>query len=370
MSHLLVSTNNEILTWIKWGIHTEVWTYNGLEYITSERGYKLYLEEIVDRRIILSGDLLSPQTSFPLYGYKTNWAGYYLTESQNPFEAIAPELLDKITWMAGQYWFCHKETSPPTKSTGYWWRCACEKGSIELNYGDMIEIFPSENIDQFQWQNVFQSQKEEIKESPTMFSFVEQAEYDALIIELDTTAIPLEIGAFAGDSCIGATKVLPDDTIVLICAYTSGFEGQEITFQSVYSTKSGAVTSDDYYVLNPLTAQREKRRIVAGEKQPWFDISFTIRKNNSITLQECWIRCYPNPGKNLINCSYYNSSMNDVKIYLFDYYGREVNIWGKGIQNKGIYHFTFNSSALPQGVYLLQLNTGGLSTSCKLIIIE
>lgn len=238
----------------------------------------------------MTGTVLAPNYIFvdDLVAFVPNWTSYFLESTQSPFDAIGTEFLDKITWMAGQYWYCHKESTSGEKNSGYWWRCACEQGRIELKYADMIEIFPSEDISDFHWQTAGQPPLDDPKGPSELFSYQEQPEYDAIMIELDTGNLPQEIGALAGDTCIGATAVHSGDTLALICAYTLGFEGEEITFELVFPTKT-VMQSNDYVVLNTSTGIREKRRIIAGEDQPYFLVSFKLNSSQLPPNEADWV---------------------------------------------------------------------------------
>jgi len=341
-----------------------------LNSVKSSLGYKLETHNPGVSVLPMTGTILSPETTFPLFSFKSNWTGYYLTRTQSPFDAIGTEFLDKITWMAGQYWYCHKESNHGMKNSGYWWRCACEKGRIELKYADMIVIYPSENIGNFHWQYGSQHSPNDPKNPSLAFHFQEQPEYDPIIIELDTMNRPEEIGAFAGDSCIGATTVLPNDTTVLICAYAQGFEGQEITFELLYSTKSTRPRCNDYLVLNNHTGIREQRRIVAGEKQPYFLVSLKQGLGQLPPTESSWLQCQPNPAGNEVTVTYFLDEEANVSVQLTSAVGSVVITWQQGMQNAGSYSFKFSTVNLPAGCYQLIMSVGNINRMQKLMIIH
>jgi DNA-binding beta-propeller fold protein YncE len=347
-----------------------LWT-GDLEFIKSSLGYKLYTANNDISLLPMTGSVLASNTIYDddLVAFVPNWTGYFLESTQSPFDAIGTEFLDKITWMAGQYWYCHKESNSGEKNSGYWWRCACEQGRIELKFADMIEIFPSEDISGFHWQTAGSPPLHDPKGPSELFSYQEQPEYDAIMIELDTGNLPQEIGAFAGDTCIGATTVHSDDTLALICAYTQGFEGEEITFEMVSPTKT-VMQSNDYNVLNTRTGIREKRRIIAGEDQPYFLVSFNLNPGQLQSPEADWIQCRPNPANQEVNVSYWLAKECRVNLELVDAMGRMVMSWNRNWQNAGTYNFSFNTQTLPSGVYQLIIVTGYSSTFDKLIIFH
>jgi len=347
---------------------TQGWSGN-LVNVKSSLGYKIQTQYPEIAELPMTGTILSPETTFPLFDLRPNWTGYYLTETQTPYDAIALEFQDKIGGIQGQYWYCYKEYIH-TKNSGYIWRCACSQGSIELKYADMVVIYPTENIDDFHWQYGGQLSPNDPKNPSLFFQYNEQPEYDAIFIELDTMNKPEEIGAFAGDSCIGATTVLPTDTTVLICGYTKGFEGQEITFNLVYPTKSFRPDYDNYYVMNNQTGIREQRRIVAGEKQPYFLVSFN-EKSGQVPLEESsWMTCRPNPADNEARVSYFINEDTETNFQLFNSLGSLVKSWKRGYQKAGAYDFRFSTASFPSGYYQLEMNTGNIHYTQKLIIIH
>jgi hypothetical protein len=339
-----------------------------LDNVNSTLGYKLTTSNTGLSYLPMSGTILSSGTTFPLLSRVPNWTGYFLESTQSPFDAIGTDFLDKITWIAGQYWYCHKETIE-TKSTAYWWRCACEQGKIELKYADMIEIFPSENIPDFHWQTGGAPSLVDPKIPSQSFNFQEQPEYAPIMIELDTNVLPQEIGAFAGDSCIGATTVLPDDTLALICAYTDGFEGQEITFEMIYPTKS-LRQDDDYLVLNTRTGIRERRNIIAGEDQPYFLVSFKNNYDSDIPIIQDWLQCRPNPANQQVTISYFIKKDSRVHLKLTDMTGRDVKDWDRSWQTAGSYSFNIQTDHLPEGIYQLAMSTQAGNIVQKLLIIH
>ncbi|HPM93133.1 MAG TPA: T9SS type A sorting domain-containing protein [Bacteroidales bacterium] len=347
------------------------WTYDGLTEVYSERGYKIHLLPEQSRILDLTGTILDRASTFLLYAINPNWIGYFLPITQSPFDAIPEEFLNKITRITGQYWSCFKKDPlPPLKSSGSLWGCACQQGRIELKYGDMITVNTVEEIGAFHWQygGIFASV--EPKAPSLYFQYEEQPAYDAIFIELDTLNLPEEIGAFAGDSCIGATTVLPSDTMALICAYTEGFEGEEITFELLYPTKSARPRCRDYSVLNTTTGIREKRRIVAGENQPYFLVSLKSQENIPADEAAFNVNVRPNPARDEFTVSYFSGEEALVELSLINTLGLPVRSWQRGIQGAGSYSIMISTTGLPSGCYYLKVKAGNAVEIQKIIIIH
>jgi hypothetical protein len=341
-----------------------------LENVQSTLGYKLETDNETVSTLPMTGTVLDAGTTMPLYGLKSNWAGYFLPAVQSPFEAIGAEFLEDINSLKGQYWSCYKKDPGHTKNSGSVWACACQQGRVEINYGEMIEIHATDDIPAFHWQMAGMQQQPEPKPPSLSFQFVEQPEYDALFIELDSLALPDEIGAFAGDSCIGATTVLAGDTMALVCAYTEGFEGEEITFELLYPTKSARPRCRDYSVLNPATGIREKRRIVAGENQPYFLVSLKSQDITETRESGFNMRIRPNPATDQFTVSYFIGRETPVEFCLFNALGLQVDAWQRGSQSAGNYSLTISAAALPSGCYYLKARAGYEIEMQKVIIIN
>ena len=374
MVHLLVDENQEAMTSVVWNQQT-LWQYDGLNYVYSEKGYKLRLEPEQERTLYLTGSILEPQTQLHLYAEKHNWVGYFLKIPQSPFDAIPENITNNLYSMVSQYWWCYNYAliqPPPTKSTSNTtseWRCACNQLNMELNYGDMVILHSKEEQD-FAWNQSGSDPNLPNKDAPENFVFEEQADYNAYFIELDTNDLPDEIGAFAGDTCIGATKVLPGDSTVLICGYDDGFEGEEICFQTVYDTKSTKPVIDDYRVLNTQTGIMEKRKILVGEPQPFYLISLKTSKENEPGPSDAWIRVFPNPAKQKVSVSYFIPVCGDVKITINGIVGGEWYSEKRGYQPPGEYKFDLNNDRLPAGCYLVTLQYNHQAISDKLMIFK
>jgi hypothetical protein len=342
-----------------------------LEEVRSTLGYKIETSNDDLSILPLTGTVLDPGTIIELYGRKFNWTGYFLPQTQSPFDAIGSEFLDKIDQITGQYWSCFKKDPSPTKSTGGGlWYCACQQGRVEIKYNDMVVLSPSEDISNFHWQMAGQAPLEDPKAPSQSFQYREKPEYDPIFIELDTVNPPEEIGAFAGDSCIGATMILPSDTMALICAYSEGFEGEEITFEMIYSTKSGRPKNRDYYVLNLNTGIRERRRIIAGEKQPYFFVSLKQSEESIPDEISFNLEVIPNPAGDEFIVEYFTNQETAIEMQLFNALGLPVHSWNRGIQPEGSYSYKINTSGFPSGCYYLRMKAGNDIQIRKILIIH
>ncbi len=78
-------------------------------------------------------------------------------------------------------------------------------------------------------------------------------------------------------------------------------------------------------------------------------------------------RCYPVPIKDVTAISYELKTNNMVTISLFNKIGQSVLEIYSGDQSKGEHHITFNSSALPSGIYFLLMKVGDELATKKVV---
>ncbi len=344
--------------------------------VQSTYGYKLiaYNEDI--SYLPMTGSILDPETEITIYDGHENWVGYFLPETQSPFDAIPEEVLSHLKYIRAQYWSClnYSFIAPPPKSTESSignWRCECNQGRIEMQYNDMVILMLGNTEEQtFSWNRAGSGGANNNKVAAEYFVYKEKEDYEALFIDLDSIDLPDEIGAFAGDSCIGATKVLPGDTSAMICAYTQGFEGEEISFELIYPTKATRPMVDDYLVFNDQTRINENRKIRIGEKKQFYLVSFSKKFDNTGLMNATWIHCLPNPARDEATIVYFVPDETSVRISLANILGKEIRNWDQEQQTAGEYNLKFKTSTIPAGYYLVSLTAGNQTCAEKLLIIH
>jgi hypothetical protein len=132
----------------------------GLSNIDTKYGYKLNLSyDPYPEKIWLHiyGTVLPADASLTIYRHYDNWIGYWLYETQSPFDAFPSFVLDQVSAIIAQNWMCSKYAIiRDGNGVGIpVWFCACHEGRVELMYGDMVIL---QNPDggsgqfDFQWQ--------------------------------------------------------------------------------------------------------------------------------------------------------------------------------------------------------------------------
>ncbi len=353
----------------------------GFHNVNSIAGYKLkllYTNPPDQKWLLLSGDLIHPDDAVvTLSGGganpKENWLGYYLPLTQSPFDAIDDDIESNLSIIKAQNWMCYNEV-PLGESV--LWRCACNKGDIELKYGDMVIVKTRDGIDVpgFQWQFFGNPISDIDRQESEYYEYTETADYTPIFIELDTTENPVEIGAFVEDSCVGATTVMPDDSLLLISAYTEGLSG-EVYFEEYYGTqKSTQPPITDYYVTTPKLKFAQKRLIHTNEQEDYYVVSFKEHDLNKDYNSEnkLWIKCIPNPvgSQGMVSCHIPIKSYTEITLY--DMTGTLITVIHKGMLNAGDHEFSLSGNELPQsnGIFLLSVKTTSGNEQLKIMIMK
>lgn len=365
--------------------------FNGLEWpmnqpltrVDSKYGYKLNLvyDDPPPEKIWLHmyGTVLPSTTPLTIYRRYDNWIGYWLYETQSPLDALPSSVLDQLSSIIAQNWICGRysglsqgDGQPPS-----YWLCACHEGKAQLRYGDMVilrTIDGTSNIN-FQWQRFGNPVTGRDRPETEHFLYTEQAEYAPYLIELDSTQLPKEIGAFVNDTCVGATAILPGDTLILIPGYIEGMSG-EVSFEMYFdSLKSAAPAITEYFVENPKNLIREKRTIYTNEKQDYFLVSFKEKQGESYLSSIPGIMVIPNPATEQCSVVFTLPQAGKIIIEIIDLFGRKVNTLSKGYLPAGNHRIEVNLSdttgnKIAEGVYLIQVSCGQFKGQSKLIILQ
>ena len=375
ISHLLQP--DEDLTSLEYSFYGG-WDEQGLSEIISDRGYILEFSNDDPRIVTCEGTILDAAHQVNLYGpNKYNWVGYFLPETQDVFDAIPQTVLDNLNVIQAQDWACVKYYfNGSDGSTDSCWMCSDRK---PLEYGDMLKLKPYSNTT-MQWHRYgIAPSRGDIPKSEH-FGYDELTAYTPIYIEMDSTENPAEIGAFVGDSCIGATVVGESDTLVLVRTYTNDTTGQEILFETWYdSLKSAPARISEYYTYNHHTLRKEKRAIYTGNMADYYLVSFNGNENiiepaspePNISIQS--IR--PNPFSETTEITYALLSCANTMISILTLDGQQIYQISQGTQCNGTYTVnwdgtTYTGEKAGNGIYLLCIEAGMEKAIEKLVYIK
>jgi hypothetical protein len=377
INHLLQPEGDE--TYLEYTF-LEGWFEYYLDEIISDRGYILELFNSDPRTITCEGTILNADHLINLYGpNKYNWVGYFLPETQDVFDAIPQLVLDNLNVIQAQDWACVKYYfNGSDGSTDSCWMCSDRK---PLRYGDMLKLKPYSNTT-MQWQRFGVAPSKDGIPKSEYFGFDEQTAYTPIYIEMDSTENPAEIGAFIGDSCIGATVVGENDTLVMVRAYTNDTTGQEILFETWYdSLKSTPARISEYYTYNHHTLRKEKRAILTGNMADYYLVSFNGNENENTNepvspepnISILSIR--PNPFSEITEINYSLLSRANTRISILTLEGQQIYQISQGILCKGTFTVSWDGTThsgkkAGNGIYLLYIEAGMEKAIEKLVYIK
>jgi hypothetical protein len=345
-----------------------------LDEVYSTRGYKLNLNpaDLPAPYITLEGARLYSDCHINLAGNGTrNWIGYFIEESQYPWQAFPADLYNtKLTLIQAQYWSMVKdETKGSWKITGK---------VTPIKYGDMVIVKTNQaQTIFFQWNHPEESEGDKIIPTPIAFTWTEQSDYIPFFIETDSTSDITEIAVKVDGECKGATVRLPGDTLVEVDGYLEELPiGAVVEFETWNGQKSVPVEKGGYVVENPFTGKKEKRNIYIGEKQEYYDVSFKSGEVYTIPDDISQISCQPNPFKNEMVITMRLNNNQQVSVQIFDITGSLVKTLMHGTLPGGYYEIKWNGTnesgnKVKEGVYFYKIKTGnGTEISEKIVLIN
>ncbi len=345
----------------------------------SYRGYKLNLEPSQSNTLFLNGYLEDPNTYITLYpDAKKNWVGYFIKEEQDVLDALA-DVLDDIYVIKNKDYFCYfgdvmdgPSSAQPPVPTHNW---HCNTIAHNIKYGQMVEIWAKTQLD-FTWNYSGNPPLKTTTGGPEYFTFTEQADYDMLMVELDTTENPVEIGAFVNDSCVGASLVGVNDTVVGMQIYDEGIAG-DITFEQYFGTKSSeSETIRKYSVYDKNNRKSIKQSLHSQELDGHAFVSLRSDEGvHSSSDRDIGLNCYPNPTSELLTINYTVNRKSDIKLDVINSVGQTVAILVNGFQMEGSNMTTWELEAsdgtkLNTGLYSVRLMTCNNMIIKKIIILS
>lgn len=337
------------------------WQVVPFNTIRSTKGYKLNIAVKDKYKHTMYGSDLAIDTPIPLYeqqnGNPENWIGYFLHQPLEPEDAFKG-VWDKLTKIQTQHWTMIRLTTD-----GKWLRPA---NVSPLTYGDMAIVEVSKNCT-LVW-NADQSEEALMLTERGEAEQFEYTEYDSYIpwfIQADSLPGVTEIGLMAGDTCIGATAVMPGDTLVEVNAYpqavSPGTPIEIVTVNGLKSTMPETLTGYLVGSIDPVPQQH--RKVYAGEGLPWYHITFGETKPLKDQAPEQvgrLLKISPNPFTSATTIYFSVDRECHVEIQVAGLNGQAIATVTAGNFMPGAYQSIWNESpgtvAEPKnGVYVVRL---------------
>ncbi len=333
------------------------WSSTPFNEIKSTKGYKLNIQDQGTFTHTMYGTDLYLNTPIQLYrgqsGNPENWIGYFMPMSLEPEDAFVG-VWEYLTKIQTQDWTMTKT------STGKWLSPA---SVAPLKYGDCVIVEVSQNCTLY-WNEDGEPSEGEDRAGTEYFGYTEFASYIPWYIETDSLEDVVEIGLMANDSCIGASVVMPGDTLVEVNAYTQAVPpGTPVEIVTWEGYKSTAKRRNDYLVNNFRTGIKENRRVYTGEGQPYYYISFGDGQNNSPPANTQPVRIInvsPNPCKDYTNINFSVGMDAWIKIAVAGINGQPVATLTNGYYSVGSYQAEWHPGEQPgnrvqNGIYIIRL---------------
>ena len=346
-----------------------VWTIEQYENILSTKGYKLNILDQGAFTHTMYGTDLEPNTLVPLYvqqnGNPENWIGYFLPIALEPEDAFVG-VWDYLTKIQTQHWTM-------VKVNGNW---ICASNVTPLKYGDAVIVEVSQNCT-LCWNTAAEpAEEKEERGKSEYFSYVEYSDYIPWYIEMDSLQGVQEIALLAGDSCIGASVVLPGDTLLEVNAYSQAVHpGTPVEIATWDGLKSTARNKRDFLVSNIRTGARESRKVFTGEGLPYYRITFGNAKNSEEQTSAVSVRFLnisPNPCTGYTNIGFAVERDAMVEIRITGINGKTLTSFVNGFYPEGAYQSVWQpGNEDGNGIYLVQLIVNGsLIQHEKLVVIR
>ena len=347
---------------IEW--NGQYWT-NLNHIFTSPQGYKFKMSESLQEPVNLeiSGFLEDPDTEIFLLGDgEDNWVGYFIERTVRVEHAFIG-IWDNLYYIKTQFWTMVR-VGPDT------W--IGTSGRPTLSYGDMAIVKCYDDCS-FVWNTNTESVEPYVRGKAENFSYEEHADYTPIFVELEPEDLPDEIGVLVEGECKGAAIV--EDTLTQINAYLDGNSG-EIEFEMYYSDRSSASADvvKDYFVFNPETMIKEKRKILSDEYRDYYLVSF--KGDESINISEHLIvQSSPNPFTHNTTIQYTLPQETDVNVTIYNIKGQKVKTLVTGKYAKGTYTSTWdgkNEAGRPisNGIYFYKVETDNNTIIKKMLLLR
>lgn len=353
--------------------------------ISSEQGFKLYLEEKGDHILEIPGERLpiDYKIPYPLSTRTANWLGYWIPYSQNIKDAFGG-LFENIFAVEAEDWFyISSDLSPLVRGNqrGFY------NDSQNLNtpssstigknfeYGKGYIIYFEEPIQSFHWNDSGREMQKVEEREPAFFTYRQLANYDVI----DFLEIPedvIEIGVFADSVCYGAKAV--NDASEQIIVYRRFAPRDEIPYEFKFITSSQEEkTRKVVNVFDKETGLFENRELLAGKQK------YAIVKSGNLAIPEpelAWVSEFlvedNSLGSDLKFIIHFTlQKPSDIELSIHDVNDLLIRQLVKGSFSAGSHSVTWDGKEnegkkVGSGLYLYKLKSNDQVFSKKILLLK
>jgi hypothetical protein len=364
---------------------TKIWengSWDGALNFVKTSGYKLEFVDDEEYELTVSGEGVDyDNTTVTLETYPDgNWVGYWIPQPQgisNIFSSIPGLYMEK-----SENWTIFKQDE-------YNWSYP-QNVPLYLEFGKMYIIYTTSQVVDFTWPvptAPYYPPTGPIV-PPINFTFKDGPDYEVFNIEsIDNDQDVIEVGVFAGDTCVGAS-VFTGDYPLQILAYTNPSHSEEvINFVVHRSTREEDRNIRTVEVLDPETGEyyeevlqpQSKRiatlRLGAGEE--------IEEREDIVKPQFALSQNYPNPI--LMNQASRTSELTridfslpedaEVSLNIYNVKGQIVKSLTSGVLSAGRHTVSWdgnndNNQRVSSGVYFYRLDNGKKTINRKMLIVK
>jgi len=303
------------------------------------------------------------------------WVTYNLASSQSVKDALGGHF-GNVYKVVGENWS---------------WDARLISGNVNetkpMEFGKMYEIYFTSTIPYFEWTDVritrdgFITLNEpatgKLNSQSQYFSFTYQDTYEAIdVMSLSSNQENcLEIGAFAGDICVGAT--IAEGFPVQVPAYTKGFEGIPLTFKVLLTDGDVLMFSSRAEVYNIETSCYEENFIIAGSIGHTA-VRLKIKSDDEESRISARIsnhHAYPNPFNPSTTISFNLTNSATVALDVYNIKGQMVKMLLHKPLPSGYHNIQWNGSddnnrPVSSGIYFYRIKIDNHQTIGKMLLMK
>ena len=365
-----------------WSIQTQYgWideSGNSVPPISEDLDYRIGIKfKGIDPVYIHTGGDIKPVADYVITDpSEPQWLAYNVANSQSLEDALGDYFSD-VYRVDAENWYYDEHSS-----TNEW------NKHRPMEFGKMYVVYFQSIHPHFTWNDSRNRGGDIIANQPARgklnrvsrhFSFEKQPNYEVIdILSLSKNQENFtEIGVFAGNVCVGATRI--EDFPVQILIYTKGYEGSQLTLRATDHT--GAVTQinpivqAEYSIGNGVYDYND-RVLIAG------DIDYVVVKLNNDTGPTENIPAtitthnnYPNPFNPTTSINFNISNLSRVTVEVFNIKGQKVKTLLNDTLQTGSHSVVWDgndSHNMPtsSGLYFYRISTENSQTTGKMILLK
>lgn len=307
---------------------------------------------------------------------QTYWVTYNLMSSQSLKDALGPHF-DKIETVWAENW-TYQRMSNETKNSLIINNQSNHNRPMEFGKFYIIKLRNDvSSINGFAWKDSRTPATGRLNLESKAFTYETKPEYEAIeIISLSKNPEEcVEIGIFAGETCLGAVTV--EEFPVQILAYTQGYEGTALTFRALYP--NGIISE-----INPVVQTYDKNSdafvdnvLIAGNIGHVITVLDNDKDyaNTAIPAMIAQHNVYPNPFNPLTSIRFSLTEKSPVTIEIFNVKGQRVNALFSGTLPKGTHFMQWNGTddnhkTVSSGIYFYRLSADHNTVTGKMILMK